>query len=155
MPVQYIIEEWDFRDMVLQVKPPVLIPRPETEDLITHIKNYISIHDLINPAKIIDIGCGCGPIALSLAQEFPLSACMAIDKCSVACELTSKNANNYALSNVYVEKLELSDHNVKGNFLYNNYAPLLYMTFDKPCCIKQASPGKSPTGIITLINLSY
>lgn len=31
MPVQYIIEEWDFRDLVLQMKPPVLIPRPETE----------------------------------------------------------------------------------------------------------------------------
>ena len=31
MPVQYVIEEWDFRDLVLQMKPPVLIPRPETE----------------------------------------------------------------------------------------------------------------------------
>lgn len=31
MPVQYIIEEWDFRDLTLKLKPPVFIPRPETE----------------------------------------------------------------------------------------------------------------------------
>lgn len=120
MPVQYIIEEWDFRDLVLQVKPPVLIPRPETEDLITHITNYISVHDLDKPSKILDIGCGAGPITLSLAQEFPLSTCVAIDKCSIACELTSKNANNYSLSNVHVEHLELSDHTIQGELPYQS-----------------------------------
>lgn len=31
MPVQYIIEEWDFRDLTLKLRPPVFIPRPETE----------------------------------------------------------------------------------------------------------------------------
>ena len=31
MPVQYVIEEWDFRDITLKMKPPVFIPRPETE----------------------------------------------------------------------------------------------------------------------------
>lgn len=31
MPVQYVIEEWDFRDLTLKMRPPVFIPRPETE----------------------------------------------------------------------------------------------------------------------------
>lgn len=35
MPVQYVIEEWDFRDLTLKMKPPVFIPRPETE-----VKNF-------------------------------------------------------------------------------------------------------------------
>lgn len=35
MPVQYVIEEWDFRDLTLKTKPPVVIPRPETE-----VKNF-------------------------------------------------------------------------------------------------------------------
>lgn len=33
MPVQYVIEEWDFRDLTLKMRPPVFIPRPETEVL--------------------------------------------------------------------------------------------------------------------------
>jgi len=31
MPIQYVLEEWDFRDLTIQLRPPVFIPRPETE----------------------------------------------------------------------------------------------------------------------------
>lgn len=147
MPVQYIIEEWDFRDLVLQMKPPVLIPRPETEDLITHITNHINVHDVTHPNKILDIGCGSGPIVLSLAQEFPRSFCIAIDKCKIACELTTKNANNYALSNVYVEELELTDETVAGKiwlqlppqFLLSCLIWLLYR-IHRLCNIRTCTP---------------
>lgn len=45
MPVQYVIEEWDFRDLTLKMKPPVFIPRPETEvknfsDLVSTCPNF-------------------------------------------------------------------------------------------------------------------
>lgn len=42
MPVQYVIEEWEFRDLTLKMRPPVFIPRPETEVLCTgHIENPV------------------------------------------------------------------------------------------------------------------
>lgn len=44
MPVQYVIEEWDFRDLTLKMKPPVFIPRPETEVREEKIKTGHSIH---------------------------------------------------------------------------------------------------------------
>lgn len=42
MPVQYVIEEWDFRDLTLKMRPPVFIPRPETE--VKKEKNRPHIH---------------------------------------------------------------------------------------------------------------
>ncbi len=50
MPVQYVIEEWDFRDLTLKMKPPVFIPRPETEvknfsDLVSVCPNFATNWD--------------------------------------------------------------------------------------------------------------
>ena len=81
--------------------------------MITHIKNYTAIQDLSQPNRIIDVGCGSGAIILSLAREFPSAYCIGVDRSAVACELTSKNANNHSLI-VHVENVEVSDQTVKG-----------------------------------------
>ena len=65
------------------------------------------------PDKILEIGCGSGAIILSLAKEYPLSDCVAVDQSSVACHLTRKNANNHELQ-VYVENVEFNDRSVQG-----------------------------------------
>lgn len=67
MPVQYIIGEWDFRELTLKLVPPVFIPRPETEILVDFILKRVS-----NVEKkfhtILEIGCGSGAISLALAR---------------------------------------------------------------------------------------
>ena len=65
MPVQYIIGEWDFRDITLKLEPPVFIPRPETEILVDHALKLI---DQMKKSRcqILEIGCGSGAICLSL-----------------------------------------------------------------------------------------
>lgn len=68
MPVQYIIGEWDFRDITLKLVPPIFIPRPETEIIVDIILKRLSgLHD--DNHEILEIGCGSGAISLALAHS--------------------------------------------------------------------------------------
>lgn len=65
MPLQYIIGEWQFRDLTLKMVPPVFIPRPETELLVQIIKeNAVELN------TFLEIGCGSGAISISLLKSF-------------------------------------------------------------------------------------
>lgn len=67
MPVQYIIGEWDFRDITVKLVPPIFIPRPETEILVDFVlKRLSSSH--ADSCEILEIGCGSGAISLALAH---------------------------------------------------------------------------------------
>lgn len=66
MPVQYIIGEWDFRDIKLKLEPPIFIPRPETELLVDLVLEKIEKSDLTCNDRILEIGCGSGAISLSI-----------------------------------------------------------------------------------------
>lgn len=68
IPVQYIIGEWNFKDLTLSMVPPVFIPRPETEELVNLILQQIDITDEIN---FLEIGCGSGAISLALLKSLP------------------------------------------------------------------------------------
>lgn len=64
MPVQYIIGEWDFRELTLIMEPPIFIPRPETEILVDFLlKRIADSHN--SESNILEIGCGSGAISLS------------------------------------------------------------------------------------------
>jgi len=67
MPVQYIIGEWDFRDITLKLAPPIFIPRPETEILVDFVLKRLSSWQA-KTCKILEVGCGSGAISLALAH---------------------------------------------------------------------------------------
>ena len=94
-PVQYVLGECWFQNMLFKVDERVLIPRPETEELVEYIKtHYKSIPcGLESTCKMIDIGTGSGCIAVSLKKAFPLIEVWAVDKSSRALELAMENAN--------------------------------------------------------------
>ncbi|KAK2534279.1 Hemk1 [Columba guinea] len=111
MPVQYVLGEWDFQDLTLKMRPPVFIPRPETEDLVSLVVEEESWKceknsDLRFPVSvphpvILEIGCGSGAIALSLLCKLPQSQVIAVDKEKTAVDLTRENAHRavpYALT---------------------------------------------------------
>ncbi|XP_055545073.1 MTRF1L release factor glutamine methyltransferase [Wyeomyia smithii] len=94
MPIQYIIREWEFRDITLKMIPPVFIPRPETEELVELILQQI---DTKQQMTFLEIGCGSGAIVLSILKHVPLSSAIALDQNRLACELTLANAQSQGL----------------------------------------------------------
>lgn len=91
-PIQYILGQWDFLDYVVSIRPPLLCPRPETEELvqlaIQDAKNSI----LSNQLKILDIGCGTGVIGISLVDQLDGAKVQAIDIEPIAVKTSMENA---------------------------------------------------------------
>lgn len=130
MPIQYIVGEWDFRDITLVMQPPVFIPRPETEELVELILQQQI--DLTKRVKFLEIGCGSGAISLALLKSLPNAMAEAADQSSMACLLTMKNAINLKLSDrIKViqakinDRLKHQDFKHKYDFIVSNppYVP--------------------------------
>ncbi|KAM8866895.1 MTRF1L release factor glutamine methyltransferase isoform 1-T1 [Synchiropus picturatus] len=97
MPVQYVIEEWDFRDMTLKMRPPVFIPRPETEELVELVlTDFLKERDS-GPKVCLEVGCGSGAISLSLLKKLPELTAVALDQSRDAVDLTRENALKLSL----------------------------------------------------------
>lgn len=88
MPVQYILGEAHFMGMIFEVNPDVLIPRPETEELVRWI---ISEYSDLSPS-ILDIGTGSGCIAVALASHLREARVVAADISPKALETAKRNA---------------------------------------------------------------
>lgn len=88
-PIQYITGETSFYGLHFHVNSHVLIPRPETEELVDWILKQKLPH---NPV-ILDVGTGSGCIAVALAKNLPGAIVYAIDISNQAIELANKNAN--------------------------------------------------------------
>lgn len=96
IPIQYIIGETEFYGLPFKVDKNVLIPRPETEELVEWIvQNHKNQHNI----KILDIGSGSGCIAISLAKNLPKAKVSAID---ISAEALNVAKNNAALNQVNV-----------------------------------------------------
>ena len=93
-PLQYILEKAWFYDLELKVNPHVLIPRPETEELVT----WIIESQVIPNAEILDIGTGSGCIPLTLAKHLPKANVSALDVDLKALEIAKENAQQLNLA---------------------------------------------------------
>jgi len=92
-PVQYICGRAPFRHLLLQVSPAVLIPRPETEQLV-----QIALDQVLQPGdRVLDVGTGSGCIACSLKQERPDLTVEATDFSEAALAVARQNANRLGL----------------------------------------------------------
>ncbi len=88
-PIQYVVGEGYFYGMWLKVDPRVLIPRPETSELIDMIVDrYGKIPDL----QVLDLGTGSGCIAIALARALPFSSVTALDISPNALAVARENA---------------------------------------------------------------
>jgi release factor glutamine methyltransferase len=99
-PVQYILGETRFRELLLRVDRRALIPRPETEVLVGVVLEWTAMRQATRPAPMsaLDIGTGSGAIALSLAREGRFERVVATDSSSEALALARENAERCGLS---------------------------------------------------------
>ncbi|MDB3913542.1 peptide chain release factor N(5)-glutamine methyltransferase [Flavobacteriaceae bacterium] len=102
IPIQYIIGKTEFFGLPFNINKEVLIPRPETEELVERVIKEVSLiktyktdsNETTNEKqlKILDIGTGSGCIAISLKKEIPSSKISAIDVSNEALRIAKKNA---------------------------------------------------------------
>ena len=96
IPVQYITGQSNFCNLLIKVNPNVLIPRPETEELVHLI---LDNHKQDSLKEILDIGTGSGCIIIALKKTLPNTNCTAID--------ISKEAIRTAKANAVLNKVEV------------------------------------------------
>ena len=90
-PIQYVLGEWDFRSLTLACDRRALIPRPETEELVTRVLAFARAYGNPKPF-VVDVGTGSGCIILSLAREMQDGIFLGIDISADAVALASANA---------------------------------------------------------------
>ena len=69
-PIQYILGEWDFRHLTLKCDSRALIPRPETEGLVSLVLDHLKRSYAGQKPFVVDVGTGTGAIILSIASEY-------------------------------------------------------------------------------------
>lgn len=116
IPAQYIIGHAEFFGMQLKVDERVLIPRPETEELVE-----LTLAE--NPKKnlkVLDIGTGSGAIALALAKNRPYWTITAADISQDALDLAMENANNQGLTLFFIKSNCFSEISSKYDIIVSN-----------------------------------
>lgn len=117
MPIQYILQSVPFLDLNIDVRPPILIPRPETEHWVADlIKKYKILEN--KKLTILDLCTGTGCIALSFAHSFKDSTIYAIDTNSQACNLAKENSIKNNVANINILESDLYT-NLPGNITFD------------------------------------
>ncbi len=96
-PLAYILGEKEFWGLTLKVTPSTLIPRPETESLVSEVLAHLPTKQTL---FIADLGTGCGTIALALASERPHWQITATDISQQALHVAQDNAKQLGIDNV-------------------------------------------------------
>ena len=110
-PVQYVTGVAEFYDLEFKVCEGVLIPRPETAELVAQI-----VADTHPGAKILDVGTGSGAIAVALAKSIEGAKVTAVDISDVALEIAAENAERNGVNIAFYKADALGDMSSLGEF---------------------------------------
>ncbi|MEX2231304.1 MAG: peptide chain release factor N(5)-glutamine methyltransferase [Cyclobacteriaceae bacterium] len=119
-PVQYVVGEEHFYGRKFQINPSVLIPRPETEELIRVVLTFSSSlqqkRSLNDPLKILDIGTGSGCIPITLFLELGAAEIYATDVSNAALSVAVSNAETFQAKITLIEHDILNEKIPVSNF---------------------------------------
>ncbi|MEQ8219325.1 MAG: peptide chain release factor N(5)-glutamine methyltransferase [Arenibacter sp.] len=115
-PIQHILGKAHFCELEFRVDENVLIPRPETEELVYWIINEVQKGGTREEVKILDIGTGSGCIAISLAKNLPNAKVYALDISKKALQMAEQNALDNEVEIVFLEADILSIEGFKDKF---------------------------------------
>ena len=116
IPIQYILGTTHFYGLEFNVNENVLIPRPETEELVEWIiSSAVNMLKFTN-LKILDIGTGSGCIAISLAKNIPNAEVFAIDISDKALATAKENADLNEVAVAFIQKNILETNDLEQQF---------------------------------------
>jgi len=112
-PVQYVLGETEFCGHIFHVEPGVLIPRPETEELVAEVVKAAESMAEHQNIKVIDIGTGSGCIAISIALALHnrQGEVSALDISDEALRIASGNAEKLCAKHIQFKKVDILDNN--------------------------------------------
>jgi len=112
-PIQYILGETEFFGLNFKVNDSTLIPRPETEELVSWVLKMKGKSENIN---VLDIGTGSGCIAISIAKHLEKANVHALDVSEKALEVAEQNAKNNGVAVNFINKdiLEISNKRLEN-----------------------------------------
>ena len=116
VPIQYLLGKTNFYGLNFEVNSAVLIPRPETEELVEWIIESQKPKAKSQKLKILDIGTGSGCIAIALAKNIPNTEVFAIDVSAQALVTAQKNANSNEVNITFLEKNILKTEDLEQQF---------------------------------------
>ncbi|MDI6050871.1 peptide chain release factor N(5)-glutamine methyltransferase [Flavobacterium sp. XS2P24] len=116
IPVQYLLGKTSFYGLDFEVNENVLIPRPETEELVEWILESRKSKVESQNIRILDIGTGSGCIAISLAKNIPNAAVFAIDVSEKALATAKKNAERNAVEVTFINQNILETEDLRQQF---------------------------------------
>jgi release factor glutamine methyltransferase len=112
-PIQYITGKAGFYNLILDVTPDVLIPRPESERL---VELLLSTVDRDEKISILDIGTGSGCLALALGKELPNANITGIDNSAKAIEIAKINAETLKIKNVKFLLMDIFEERIDEKY---------------------------------------
>ena len=138
-PIQYILGSAHFMDMDFKVNENVLIPRPETEELVRWVLEDVSLAENVE-ISILDIGTGSGCIAIALKKNIRKAKVSALDISKKALEVAKENAimNKVEVAFVQGDILKLERLEAKFDVIVSNppYVRMLEKEMMKPNVLK-------------------
>lgn len=121
MPIAYIIGHKEFYGRQFNVDNSTLIPRPESEDIITILKSIIKLtQHQIPPIELVDIGTGSGCLGITAKLEFPEINVTLTDINNCALEVVSKNAQKMQANVSILQSDLLQNYNSKPDIIIAN-----------------------------------
>ncbi len=97
-PVAYLVSRKEFYSLSFEVTPDVLIPRPETEQLVVEVLDAVKSQSAWDSPRILDVGTGCGIIAIAVVRHWPCAEVFASDLSQAAIEVARRNAQRLGVA---------------------------------------------------------
>ena len=113
IPLPYVLGHWEFFKLDFIVSPDVLIPRPETEELVELALKWL--HDKKYEA-VLDVGTGSGCIAIALAKNAPDLNLLAVDLSSTALDIARQNAEKHNVT----DQIQFLESDLFDNIQHSN-----------------------------------
>lgn len=120
VPIAYIIGHKEFYGREFIVTPATLIPRPESEDIITALKILLPTTYYLPSTKLLDVGTGCGCLGITAKLEFPSIGVTLIDISNDALKVAKQNVKKLSANVTIIQSDLLQNYSEKADIIIAN-----------------------------------